>query len=333
MNTVHDTGTIIVGQGICGTLLGWELYKGGKPFFVIDNGNPSSAGRVASGLINPVTGMRLAKAWRIDELLPVAIATYRELEEHLGISILQAYPLIEFFQNEEGVKLFAKRATEYPQYLEPVTDASRWEGLFHLPHGAGVIHCYLVNIRLLLAAWRQWLVVNSWLLEESVDWEAFHIREDHFRYRHQIFQHAICCEGAGVRGNPYFRHYQFAHNKGEALLLDIPGLPSEAIYHSGLKIAPWEQGRFWVGSSFQWAWDNELPTQAFRDNTEHRLSQWLKLPYTVTGHLVSVRPATVDRLPFAEWHPAHPGLGIFNGMGAKGCSQAPYFAHKLADQL
>jgi hypothetical protein len=32
-------------------------------------------------------------------------------------------------------------------------------------------------------------------------------------------------------------------------------------------------------------------------------------------------------------HPQHPQIGIFNGMGTKGCSLAPFFAKELADHL
>ena len=49
---------LIVGQGICGTMLSWYLLKEGKTFLVIDDNNENSSSKIAAGIINPVTGRR-----------------------------------------------------------------------------------------------------------------------------------------------------------------------------------------------------------------------------------------------------------------------------------
>jgi glycine/D-amino acid oxidase-like deaminating enzyme len=46
-----------------------------------------------------------------------------------------------------------------------------------------------------------------------------------------------------------------------------------------------------------------------------------------------VRPATLERRPFVGFHPLHPNIGILNGMGTKGASLAPFFAHQLVQHL
>jgi glycine/D-amino acid oxidase-like deaminating enzyme len=53
----------------------------------------------------------------------------------------------------------------------------------------------------------------------------------------------------------------------------------------------------------------------------------------VIEHLAGVRPATKDRRPFLGLHPKFSQLAIFNGMGSKGVSLAPYFAKEMADFL
>ena len=63
---------LIVGQGICGTMLSWYLHKEGKTFLVIDEEKPNSSSRVAAGVINPVTGRRYAYSWMIEDLIPFA---------------------------------------------------------------------------------------------------------------------------------------------------------------------------------------------------------------------------------------------------------------------
>ena len=49
---------IIVGQGIAGTNLAFQLIDSGKSIMVIDQVNLNSSSRVATGIINPVTGRK-----------------------------------------------------------------------------------------------------------------------------------------------------------------------------------------------------------------------------------------------------------------------------------
>ena len=85
--------------------------------------------------------------------------------------------------------------------------------------------------------------------------------------------------------------------------------------------------------SYAWEFDNQNPTDEFRDKTEQLLKSWLKIPFTITQHLCGIRPATLERRPFAGFHPQHPAIGILNGMGTKGCSLAPFFANQLVDNM
>jgi FAD dependent oxidoreductase. len=63
------------------------------------------------------------------------------------------------------------------------------------------------------------------------------------------------------------------------------------------------------------------------------LQSVLKHPFTVLDHVAAIRPATVERRPFAGWHPQHPQVGILNGTGTKGVTLAPYFAQQLAANI
>ena len=94
-----------------------------------------------------------------------------------------------------------------------------------------------------------------------------------------------------------------------------------------------DPGRWWIGSSYAWDFDDPEPTIAFRNKTESLLKEWLKLPFTIIDHLAGIRPATLERRPFAGLHPLYPNVGILNGMGTKGCSLAPFFAKQFADHL
>ena len=47
---------LIIGQGIAGSCLAWELKRRGSEFTVADRPVAETASRVAAGLVNPLTG-------------------------------------------------------------------------------------------------------------------------------------------------------------------------------------------------------------------------------------------------------------------------------------
>ncbi len=98
-------------------------------------------------------------------------------------------------------------------------------------------------------------------------------------------------------------------------------------------LIPWSGDIFWLGSTYLWEFDNVDPTPGFRQFAETWLKQTVKLPCKVLDHKAAVRPATPERRPFVGFHPLYPKVGIFNGMGTKGCSLGPFFAQQLAKHL
>jgi glycine/D-amino acid oxidase-like deaminating enzyme len=147
----------------------------------------------------------------------------------------------------------------------------------------------------------------------------------------------VFCDGIESFASPYFSRLPFAPNKGEVLIVDIPGLAEggaeRTVFKKGITLAPWQDGLYWVGSSYEWSFETEGPTEVFRRKTEAALREWVKLPFRVVDHIAAVRPATLERRPFVGFHPLYPAVGILNGMGTKGCSLAPYFARQLVDFL
>ncbi|MBW7953063.1 MAG: FAD-binding oxidoreductase, partial [Chitinophagaceae bacterium] len=90
---------------------------------------------------------------------------------------------------------------------------------------------------------------------------------------------------------------------------------------------------WWIGSTYNWNFENDLPTESFRIDMENKLKDFLKFPYKIVHHFAAIRPANLERRPFVGLHPVHKNIGILNGMGTKGCSLSPYFAHELTEHL
>src|SRR4051812_5465969 len=98
-----ETRYLIVGQGISGTMLSWFLSKAGQSCVVIDEARTDSASRVASGVINPVTGRRIVETWMINGLMPFAESTYNSMAEEFGVSLIHQKDVVEFFPSPQMV--------------------------------------------------------------------------------------------------------------------------------------------------------------------------------------------------------------------------------------
>lgn len=326
---------LIVGQGICGTFLSWWLEQKGLSFTVIDEQRPHTASRAAAGLINPVTGRRIVKTWMIDELLPFVEEAYANLSAALQLNCLHQTRVVDFFPTAQMRLAFLQRYEEDPQYLQLPADDHAYDQLFRYDLGYGMITpCYLADLPKLLPAFRRRLIQKDALLEEPFNIGSLIVEKQHIRYKDITARMVVFCDGVQSGDNPYFSRLPFAPNKGEALILEIPDLPpSTTVFKKGMSLAPWQDGLYWVGSSYEWSFTDTGPTETFRQKTKALLEDWLRQPFCILDHIASVRPATLERRPFVGFHPLHPTIGILNGMGTKGCSLAPYFAHQLVEHI
>jgi len=326
---------LVIGQGICGTFLTWQLEQKGLSFVVIDDDRPATASRAAAGLINPVTGRRIVKTWMIDELLSFAEKAYGDLGATLQLHCFKQTQVVDLFPTAQMRLAFLQRLEEDSQYLQLPADDHHYEQLFRYDLGYGIIApCYLADLPKLLPAFRRRLLQQNTLIEAPFDQQALIVEEQRVQYKDLTARMVIFCDGIESFGNPYFSRLPFAPNKGEALIIDAPSLAATTtVFKKGMTLAPWKDGLYWVGSSYEWSFTDPGPTQVFRQRTEALLKDWLKVPFRITDHIASVRPATLERRPFVGFHPSHPAVGILNGMGTKGCSLAPYFAHQLTEHI
>ncbi len=92
-------------------------------------------------------------------------------------------------------------------------------------------------------------------------------------------------------------------------------------------------GSHTVGSNYNHkdlSWEN---TEKGRVEIEVKLKALLLKEYKVVGHKAGVRPSVSDRRPVLGESSNNEQIIIFNGLGTKGVSLAPFFANQLADNL
>ncbi len=325
---------LIIGQGICGTMLSWNLMRAGKTVLVVDESKPHTASKVASGVINPVTGRRIVRTWEIDTIMPFAVNEYRKLEKELGVSLIKQCNILDFHPTPQMMLAFKDRLPEEKEYLRIPENTGALSEYFHFDFGVGEINpCWLIDLNTLIDRWRKVLQENNALLEQKFEWKDCSVSDTGVNYADIHASAIICCEGAAGFQNPYFQLLPYAPNKGQAIIAEIKDLPATNIYKQGINLVPWKKNLWWIGSTYEWDFTDLNPSPDFRQKVENQLAHWLKLPFTIVDHIASERPANMERRPFAGMHPVHSKIGLLNGMGTKGCSLAPFFAKQFTASL
>lgn len=333
--------TIIVGQGLSGSWLSYWLWKANHSFAVIDTIDPLSASRVASGVINPVTGRVLAKTWMAETLLPFCLEAYTAWGRELGFDCIKESSILHFFPTTQMMEAFYKRMPEIPEFLQEAKHPDRWHPYFAFNHGLGAIDpALLVDINSLLQHWRKKLQADEILIEEKFDPLALQLSDDAVAYMDIKADRIIFCDGIASSHYPWFEKLPFAPNKGEALIVEIDGLPGKNVYKKGFSLVPFPHYQestnetfFWAGSTYENNYKDQSPTDLFRERTLLQLKEWIRLPFRLVDHWAGIRPATLDRRPFVGFHPNFKRLGMLNGMGTKGCSLAAWFGKQMADHI
>jgi len=324
---------LIVGQGLAGTLLAWNLRRRGVQVVIVDGDLPGSASAVAAGIINPVTGKRFVKSWRFDEFFPVARTTYQTLEQELGLPLWHEQPIIRLLATAEEANDWSLRCAqpEYTDFLSELADAGPWQSFIPSGFRFGLIRqAARVHFPSLLADFREKAREEGFFRKQTLDDQAI-------TQLAPSFDHVIFCDGYRSAGHPLWSFLPWRPAKGEALLIRFPAsLPSAALQEMLKKttmLVPLGEGLFWAGASYQWHYPDLLPSAGEGDLLRHNLTAMLDVPFEIVDHVAGVRPTVKDRRPFLGWHPEQPQFGIFNGLGTKGTLLAPYLAEHFTQHM
>jgi glycine/D-amino acid oxidase-like deaminating enzyme len=322
---------LIVGQGLTGTWLSYFLQKKGLSFKIINDAKTPSATRVASGVINPVTGRKIVQTWMIDALLPFAVKSYTAFQQNEDQPIIKKSPIAIIHPSLQMKESFDYRLAHENIYLKESNNPILGK-YFNTPFGNGEIdQCYWIDLTQFLMVGRKKIGTHS--IEDHFKMDDLTLTQHGVQWKNIDAEKLIFCDGINGIQNLYFKNLPFAPNKGEALIVKIKGLDTTNIYKTNVTIVPWKEDLFWVGSSYEWSFNDAMPSIGFKEKMITALDAFLKIPYEIVDHLVGIRPANTERRPFVGLHPLYPQLGICNGMGTKGCSLAPYFTNQLIHHI
>ncbi len=329
---------VIVGQGIAGTSLAWCLRWAGSRFLVVDRQEPVTSSRIAAGLVTPITGQKMIKSWRFDELWTAAISFYDRVQSETKSQFFSRRSMVRLFANEAEASAFQRRRNA-GEYLGIVSEPLRHlnETWFDNPMGAFEMSDggQLEVSRYLDASRKTFEAENSFHSSDVDVSRDLQINQDGvvvptlgIRAKTLIF-----CQGVEAINNPWLCHVQFKPAKGEILTLRIPGLAESRVLHQGVWLAPFGEELFKTGSTYDWKSLDAVPTEKGRNEIVSKLTSFLRLPIEVVAHEAGIRPIHRNQYPILGRLPAEPRLACFNGLGSKGVLQAPFFANQMACML
>lgn len=328
---------IIVGGGVAGCYLAFQLARRGRRLLVFDVPTDGAASAVAAGVVNPITGKRLAKSWKSEVAHGFAKKFYSRLERELGTKFYRPRKILQLCKSGEENGLWERR-TRDPAYA-PMLGAPFKAGTFPALNdafGSRVVErSAWVEASALMPAFSSRLLKRGMLVREFFDVSKLRTSERLLRYGDISSKRIVFCEGWRAVYNPYFSWLPYRPAKGEILTLRGGVELPDYIIHRGNWLMKCGGDLFRTGST----WDRENldgnPTRAAELGLAASLRGFFAAPcvFRTVSHEAGVRPCTATTRPFLGFHPADCRILSFNGFGSKGFALSPYFADVFASHI
>ena len=332
---MNEIDYIIVGQGLAGSVLAFQLMEEDKKIVVVDENHHQTSSKVAAGLCNPVVFKRLTKSWLIDSVLPIAVNFYRNQEQLLGCNFYQEMPIYKLFVDEKESSFWKQKSNE-PELFDWISDKNEKpfdEKFIATPFGASkVLQSGFLRTKKWLEAFQKHLIKNNAFVESTFDYANLKIETSSVYWNNFKAKGIIFCEGYKNINNPYFKHLPFKLTKGEVLSVDFENASLDVAINKGVFVLPYD-GFYKLGATYNWDNIDENITEKAKEELLNKAQKFIKGKVEVKAHEAGVRPTVSDRRPLLGEHHQHKNLFIFNGLGTKGVMLAPWLAQKFVRYL
>ena len=327
---------LIVGQGIAGLSLAFRMLQRGITFQVIDSPKRKASSSVAAGIINPITGRRYVKSWIIEHLISEANSFYAELTQLIGQDTFIKKDIIRsLFNHQEEQDWWLRRQDPmYADFMSAPESIADFPAGFRPVYAFGKVeHGGRVDLRGTVEAFQAYLKRKNLFVQDTLEYEDLVLQGNGVLWKNNHFDRVVFCEGAFVVDNPFFGDLPFNPTKGEVLIIRAAGLDQSFILKNRIFLVPLGDHMFWVGSQYSTQFKDDNPEEDSKLFLLERLQEVIDCPFELLDHRAAIRPTVKDRKPMLGQHTLHKELFIFNGLGTKGASLAPYFSKHFMEYL
>jgi glycine oxidase len=328
------TDIAIIGQGLAGSLLAWELWQHGVNFRVFDPGSSNSASAAAGGLFYPLAARKIKEAELASEQFRVMKETFTVIEKELQIKFLFNILSLKLVKQEELPAWQLAAETGISHLVKEIHPDISMNGIKPGYAGAVIGNSGYVDVSGFVSVTREWLRGQNLLFSEMADYNKIVPGPGMVTINgHTEAKRLVFCEGPAGTENPFLPSGIIRKNKGELIEIEAPGVQEDFILRSDVFVLPVGNGRFRVGATYSHTDFDYHPTAEGLAELTEKLNRLIDLSYTVTGHWAGIRPTTRDRQPVIGSLPDQPGIAIFNGLGSRGVLQGPWYAALLRKWL
>ncbi|MDQ6527757.1 FAD-binding oxidoreductase [Flavobacterium sp. LHD-85] len=325
---------LIVGSGLAGISFAEVALKNNKTILLLDDKSQNSS-RVAGGLYNPVILKRFSEVWNAKEQLVLMNDFYDRVEGKLKERFNYKMPVLrKFFSIEEQNNWFAASdKINLAPFLSTKLISKKYNSI-DSPYDYGeVLHTGYVDTALLLDAYRQYLLENDLLREETFNFSDIEFLDSGIKYKDIQAQNIIFAEGFGMHKNPFFNYLPLDGTKGELFVIKAPDLRLDVIVNTSVFILPLGDDLFKVGATYNWYDKTAEPTEEGKQELLERIKEIITCDFEIVKHFAGVRPTVADRRPLLGTHEKHKSLHILNGLGTRGVMLGPAMAKALYDHI
>jgi hypothetical protein len=325
---------LILGQGFSACAMAFELEKFNKSYMIIDDPESDSSSKNAVGLVNPVTGRRMAKTWNWDEINPIATEFYKRTFEIIfgkkGTFLIPKPIYKALFSIEETNFLTIKSAgIGYEKLLETyLIDQKPFPLIFkdviswtEIKKGGRLDPIFYLDS-----------CTSFFERNKKIKFETFQ-KEDLLKtsgawvYKNIKALNVVSCLGLNC---PWIGK-DFWPNKGQ--VYEVEGFPNwgDEVLKTDIFVVPLENGNHLMGSTYEREFEHNLPDEAgWKAITKDISSEYLK-GLKIIKSWAGFRPTNAERRPFID--KLEDNLFAINGLGTKGVSLSPYAANFLLKMI
>jgi glycine oxidase len=259
----------------------------------------------------------LVESWRIDSLLPVAVAMYQELGDALGQPFLFRYRLRRLFADERERTVAREKWArgDFAGFGQSLDEGGLW-----------IAPAYRVDLAALAGALRKhWRASGRWRKSDSQP-TASGVGAGV----------TVRCVGLGELAEEEFGLARLVPVKGELLEIETAkgAFDPEVILNRREWFVPLTDSRGLVGATVEPGVATSTPTDRARANLEKATTQLLgEISFRTVLQRAGVRVVAPDKHPIIGRHPEKRSLGIFNGLGSKGALLGPWLAQEWTAHL
>jgi len=302
---------------------------------VFDQPERNRSSAIAAGLFNPITGKLMSKTWQADILFPELDLFYRNSERILGQRFYYPQWIYRPFLSVEEQNAWMGKSSDaaWMPYIERIYSQRVFTHQVNNPWGGIVLNqCGYVDVLKFMKGISDYLTNSNSIVFEQFDEQLIQHLHDGISYKDFQATKIIFCTGTETLDSKLGSGLPIRRLKGETLTIEMDENP-ELIYNRGVYIVPYREKQFRVGATYETKNLSCEITKEGRMELDQKLKELIKIPFRIINQDWGFRPTTPDRRPILGPMPDSENVIIFNGLGTKGVSLAPYFSAQLCNWL